>query len=194
MKKPLFIVFEGIDGSGKSTLLRSYSKYLSEINVPHITTAEPRGESFGGKLFELVSSHNITDSISLFFLIQASRRERILNVIKPALAAGKTVLCDRWIYSTIAYQWGIDNLNPMAIYSANDLATDKLTPDKVVFLNTPVLECLNRVFKRDGSYGNFTLEQLSRAISFYESLQDSNWVSYKETPDLDRLHLDVFGS
>lgn len=186
-------MFEGIDGSGKSTLIKNYSNYLSELKIPHITTAEPRGESFGSKLFELVNSHNITDPVSLFFLFQASRRERILKVIKPALSAGKTVLCDRWIYSTIAYQWGIDDLNPMAIYGANDLATDRLKPDKVVFLNTPVIECLNRVFKRDGSYGNFTLDQLSRAISFYESLQESNWVSYKENPDLDRLHIDIFG-
>jgi dTMP kinase len=178
----MFIVFEGIDGAGKSTLIKNFKEYLDSQNISCIVTAEPRGEQLGADLYKLVKEHKIHDQISLLFLIAAARRERLKRVILPALKRGDWILCDRWIYSTIAYQQGIYNLDPYLISVTNQAATDGLEPDRVVWLNTPLQTCLDRVLERDGDQGIYSYTDLANCQDLYQALVDYNWRVYCETP------------
>lgn len=101
----MFITFEGIDGSGKTTqseLLANYFKQIhGENNV--VLTREPGGTDFAEKIRGLLLKDNI-DPISELLLLISMRHEHMKKLILPALKEGKTVICDRFIDSTIAYQ------------------------------------------------------------------------------------------
>lgn len=101
----MFITFEGIDGSGKTTqseLLANYFKQIhGENNV--VLTREPGGTDFAEKIRGLLLKDNI-DPISELLLLISIRHEHMKKLILPALKEGKTVICDRFIDSTIAYQ------------------------------------------------------------------------------------------
>ncbi|WP_419214324.1 dTMP kinase [Wolbachia endosymbiont of Rhagoletis cingulata] len=101
----MFITFEGIDGSGKTTqseLLANYFKQVrGENNV--VLTREPGGTDFAEKIRGLLLKDNI-DPISELLLLTSMRYEHMKELILPALKEGKTVICDRFIDSTIAYQ------------------------------------------------------------------------------------------
>ncbi|WGJ62007.1 dTMP kinase [Wolbachia endosymbiont of Frankliniella intonsa] len=101
----MFITFEGIDGSGKTTqseLLANYFKQIhGENNV--VLTREPGGTDFAEKIRGLLLKDNI-DPISELLLLISMRREHMKKLILPAIKEGKTVICDRFIDSTIAYQ------------------------------------------------------------------------------------------
>ncbi len=103
--KFMFITFEGIDGSGKTTqseLLANYFKQIhGENNV--VLTREPGGTDFAEKIRGLLLKDNI-DPISELLLLISMRHEHMKKLILPALKEGKTVICDRFIDSTIAYQ------------------------------------------------------------------------------------------
>ena len=103
-----FISFEGIEGVGKSTQILLAQELLEEKGYEVVVTKEPGGTDFGLKIREMILSkdtvfHSPYTEILLFI---ADRLEHVESVIKPALAAGKVVLCDRYIDSTIAYQLG----------------------------------------------------------------------------------------
>jgi dTMP kinase len=104
-KKPLLISIEGIDGSGKTSLLEK----LKQKFPNSFTTQSPRGTELGKKVWDLVtenlvSRQLITNVWTEFFLFTANHNEHALTVIKPNLAAGKTVLIDRYVDSTFVYQ------------------------------------------------------------------------------------------
>src|SRR3954447_23747860 len=103
-KKALLISIEGIDGSGKSTLI----KKLNEIIINSVITQSPRGTILGQKVWDLVtenlvSKKLITNVWTEFFLFTANHNEHALTITKPNLVAGKTVLIDRYIDSTLVY-------------------------------------------------------------------------------------------
>ena len=97
------IVFEGIDGTGKSTQLTLLEKVLRELQIPVVSTREPTEGTYGRRIRALYTdrgSFSLQDELQLFL---ADRREHVRECIAPALAAGKIVLCDRYVLSTIAY-------------------------------------------------------------------------------------------
>lgn len=102
----LFITFEGIDGSGKTTQINYFEKYLTEYGVDYIRTREPGGSKGAEEIRSLLvkgktSRWSPETEILLFF---ASRRDHMEKTIKPALEAGKTVICDRFTDSSRVYQ------------------------------------------------------------------------------------------
>ncbi|MFH0796485.1 MAG: dTMP kinase [Candidatus Omnitrophota bacterium] len=108
MSKGFFVTFEGIDGSGKSTQLALTAKYLSKQGLSVITTKDPGGTPVGEQIRRLLLSkykgNQEIDALTETFLYLASRRVLVTSVIKPALAQGRVVLCDRFTDSTLAYQ------------------------------------------------------------------------------------------
>ena len=104
--RPRFITFEGLDGSGKSTHLARAAAWLEELGVGCTTTKEPGGTPLGDALrgVFLDPRWGALDGTVESLVIFASRRQHLLEVIEPALAAGRHVLCDRWTDSTVAYQ------------------------------------------------------------------------------------------
>jgi dTMP kinase len=135
--RPLFITFEGLDGSGKSTHLRRAAQWLEERSIPHVVTHEPGGTPLGDALREvfLDPRWGAVDGTVELLLVFASRRQHLLEVIDPALAAGKHVLCDRFTDSTRAYQ-GYGRGVPLALIEQVDaIATGGRTPDRTLLFD-----------------------------------------------------------
>lgn len=143
---PLFITFEGLDGSGKSTHLRRASAWLEEREIPHLVTHEPGGTPLGDALRAvfLDPRWGAMDGIVELLLVFASRRQHLLEVIEPALAAGRHVLCDRFTDSTRAYQ-GYGRGVPLPLIDQVDrIATGGRTPDRTLLFDLPAEEARSR--------------------------------------------------
>ena len=106
MKNGLFISIEGPDGSGKSTQIEVLRKYFEKQGIDVLLTREPGGTPISEKIREIIIDKNNMemDDMTEALLYAASRAQHVAEVIKPALAAGKIVICDRFIDSSIAYQ------------------------------------------------------------------------------------------
>jgi dTMP kinase len=138
-QRPQFITFEGLDGSGKSTHLRRAAAWLDGQRIPHIVTQEPGGTPLGGALREvfLDPRWGSMDGTVELLLVFASRRQHLLEVIEPALAAGQHVLCDRFTDSTRAYQ-GYGRGVPLDLIDEIDaLATGRRAPDHTLLFDLP---------------------------------------------------------
>ncbi|MEK9726945.1 MAG: dTMP kinase [Candidatus Margulisiibacteriota bacterium] len=145
----MFITFEGIEGSGKSTQRQLLMEYLTDSKIPFVVTREPGGTEFGTHMREVLLSKDsrITTNRSELFLFAADRTEHINQVIQPALNEGKWVVCDRYIDSTFAYQYGGRQHPRQDILDIIRL-TDALEPDLTFFLDVSVEEGLRRARQR----------------------------------------------
>jgi dTMP kinase len=145
-ERPLFITFEGLDGSGKSTHLRRAAARLAERGIPHVVTHEPGGTPLGDavRAVFLDPRWGTMDGTVELLLVFASRRQHLLEVIEPALAAGRHVLCDRFTDSTIAYQgYGRGVPLPM-IEQVDALATGGRRPDRTLLFDLPARTARSR--------------------------------------------------
>ncbi len=142
-----FIVFEGIDGAGKTTQMELLAGFIQNNGIPVLCTREPGGTRIGGRLRELLldpACHDISHRTEAF-LYAADRAQHVTEIIRPALNSGVTVLCDRFVYSTLAYQgWG-RGMDMALLLQLNRLATGGLVPDAVVLLDIAVSEGMRRV-------------------------------------------------
>jgi len=130
MNKGLFITFEGIDGCGKSTQLNLLAEYLKSKNFDIVITREPGAIGLGEKLREILLNYDGEVSSNCeAFLFLADRAQHIDTLVKPAIDAGKIVLCDRHTDSTIAYQGYGRGVDLEQIKMLNKLATSGLNPD-----------------------------------------------------------------
>lgn len=135
----LFIVFEGPEGSGKTTQLQRLYRRLRRAGIPVIRTREPGGTRLGERLRTLLkrADEDLAPETELFLFL-AARAQLVNTVIRPALAAGKVVLCDRYSPSTLAYQAYGRGLPLDQVAAADRLATGGLWPDLIVLLDLPV--------------------------------------------------------
>src|ERR1043166_67397 len=133
-KNTMFITFEGIEGSGKSTQLRR----LAERIPGAVITKEPGGTPLADRIRAiLLDSSSQLDPIAELFLFAASRRQHEVEIIKPALDRGATVLCDRFTDSTLAYHGFGRLLNLDQLRTLNAWATGSLTPDLTLLFDLP---------------------------------------------------------
>jgi len=135
----LFITFEGGEGCGKSTHSRLLLKKLEQQNVPAILTHEPGGTPLGDEVRKALKKKRespISPQAELF-LVAASRAQLVSETIRPALEAGKVVICDRFTDSTMVYQGYGRGLDFTAITMVNNMATRHLNPDLIVLLDIP---------------------------------------------------------
>ena len=142
----LFITFEGADGSGKSTQLRFLAKYLEECGVSVVRTREPGGCPVAEKIREiLLDRESEMDAITEAMLYAAARAAHVRQVIRPALDAGRVVLCDRFIHSSLAYQGYGRGLGTELVRQINAPAMDGCRPDVTVFINVPPERAFERM-------------------------------------------------
>jgi dTMP kinase len=156
----LFITFEGGEGCGKSTHSRLLLEKLEQQNIPAVLTHEPGGTALGNELRNLLKKRKgspISPQAELF-LLAASRAQLVTEVIRPALAEGKVVICDRFTYSTMVYQGYGRGLDFTAIRMVNNMATRHLSPDLIVLLDVPPEQGLAR---KRSLKDRFELEDLS---------------------------------
>lgn len=132
-----FITVEGTDGAGKSTQIELLVKYLKNNGFEVVVTREPGGTSISEKIREIildVDNSEMSD-ITEALLYAASRAQHISQKIKPAVEAGKVVICDRFVDSSIAYQGYARGLDMSLIEDVNMYAVDGMTPDATLFFD-----------------------------------------------------------
>jgi dTMP kinase len=157
----MFITFEGIEGSGKSTQLRRLAARIADA----VVTKEPGGTPLADRIRAiLLDSSSHLDPVAELFLFAASRRQHVVEIIRPALERGSTVLCDRFTDSTLAYQ-GFGRLIDLdKLRSLNAWATDSLTPDLTFLFDLPEAVGVSRARSRNAEAaqdeGRFEAEEL----------------------------------
>jgi len=181
---PLFIVFEGIDGCGKSTQARMLADRLAKSGVPVLLTAEPSDSSAGQAIKSMKTRLSAEEETRLF---TEDRRDHVKHVIEPALREGRTVVCDRYIYSSVAYQ-GARGINPQAIISTNrEFARP---PDITFLLEIHVEAALSRIAsKRPEGFSPFELrEDLIAVDAVYRGLNDPFLYKIDGGPTAEQVH------
>lgn len=133
MSRGRFIVFEGGEGSGKSTASSAVVLRLEAGGIDVLHTREPGGTP-AGELVRGLLHQPLTPWAELFAFL-AARAQLVETVIRPALEAGTTVVCDRFAPSTFAYQVHARGLDAVAVRTANGFATGGLEPDRVIYLD-----------------------------------------------------------
>jgi dTMP kinase len=144
-----FITFEGIDGSGKSTQLRLLAGDLRVRGFDVLTTFQPGGTPLGRRLREafLETEENVHPMAELL-LFAADRAQHVNFLIKPALAAGRIVISDRYSDATAAYQGAGRGFDEKVIAQVIELATDGLKPDLTLFFDIPIEKAILRTSSR----------------------------------------------
>ncbi|EGL55250.1 thymidylate kinase [Methylophaga aminisulfidivorans MP] len=148
--KGKFISVEGIEGAGKSTQIQFIKSYLENFNKSVIVTREPGGTPLGEEIRELLlrpRKDGMSDNTELLLMF-AARAEHIKQVILPALAAGKWVVCDRFVDATFAYQGGGRGIHEQRISSLSDWTLDGLKTDLTLLFDLPVQIGQQRVNQR----------------------------------------------
>ncbi len=142
-----FITIEGGEGAGKTTLIESLAAGLEQQGYAVLTTREPGGIPIAEKIREVIldRTHTGMDSRTEALLYAAARRQHLTEKVIPALEAGKTVICDRYIDSSLAYQGYARGLGMSAIEEINRFAIEGWMPDVTLFLDLPVEIGLRRI-------------------------------------------------
>lgn len=136
MKKGYFITLEGPDGSGKSTQLELLAVYLRQNGREVVCTREPGGSEAAERLRQLVLDPQLAiDARTETLLYLAARADHLDKVVRPALSAGKIVLCDRFSDSTLVYQGFVRGLPLTELQQLNVFATGGLEPDLTLLLD-----------------------------------------------------------
>ncbi|MFS9140688.1 dTMP kinase [Streptococcus infantis] len=147
MSKGFLVSLEGPEGAGKTSVLEALIPILEDRGVEVLTTREPGGVLIGEKIREVIldPSHTEMDPKTELLLYIASRRQHLVEKVLPALAAGKLVIMDRFIDSSVAYQGFGRGLDIDAIDWLNEFATDGLKPDLTLYFDIEVEEGLARI-------------------------------------------------
>lgn len=172
----MFITFEGIEGSGKSTAMRRVAEELRGRGFKVVETLEPGGSRLGKELRRILldmASRDLTGESELFLYL-ADRAQHVTEVIRPALAAGKIVLSDRFADSTVVYQGYGRGLDPKLLHSFNDVAISGLWPDLTLLFDLPVEVGLKRALARNVREGKCDEEGRFEAeeLDFHERIRE----------------------
>jgi dTMP kinase len=142
-----FIVFEGGEGAGKSTQMAALRKWLEARGEQVITTREPGGTAIGGRIRELLLDNEASEMEprTEALLYAADRAQHVAEVIRPSLEAGKIVVSDRFVDSSLAYQGIARGLGLDEIYQISSWATGGLIPNLVIYLQVDPQIAMHRV-------------------------------------------------
>lgn len=181
----LFITFEGIEGTGKSTHAKRLFAYLEEKEYRVLFTAEPGGTDVGDQIRSILLHPQTgeVDPVTELFLFEASRREHVLQVIRPALQTGRIVLCVRFCDSTIAYQGYGRGLSVEMIQYLNRLATNGLAPDLTLLLDIDPEEGLRRSFHHTSPQELRFEEEFIKKKDILDSIRKGFFKIAKEEPN-----------
>ncbi|MDO4701102.1 MAG: dTMP kinase [Erysipelotrichaceae bacterium] len=169
MNKGIFITFEGPDGSGKTTVSKAVYEALVSLGYDCIYTREPGGIEIAEEIRDIILNPKNTamDYRTEALLYAASRAQHLAEKIIPALHAGKIIICDRFVDSSLVYQGYARGLGIEEVYQINRFAIGQYFPDKTIFLDIREDLGLNRVNDR-GNKDRLDAESLS----FYQLVNE----------------------
>lgn len=198
MKRGKFITFEGCDGSGKSTQARLLYEYLQKNGVPCLLTREPGGGKISESIRAIIldgKNTEMSDECEAL-LYAAARAQHLKEVVEPALAKGATVVCDRYVDSSFAYQATARGLGEEFITKINAFALEKYLPDITFFVDLTAEDAFQR---KHGADKNDRLEQAG--LAFHQKVYEGFLLRLKNEPErfvrldgkksIEKLHEDV---
>ena len=171
----MFISLEGIEGSGKTSQINRLTAYFDKRGAPTLVTREPGGTAIGQKVRAILLDPENKDLsyTAELLLYMADRAQHLDEMIKPALAQGKTVICDRYADATVVYQGYARGLTPDLMHQLHRLLFDDLKPDLTLLLDLDPQIGLARAWReldsgaRSRREGRFEEEELA----FHESVR-----------------------
>lgn len=172
----LFVTFEGGERTGKSTQIEALAERVRATGRAVVTSREPGGTRLGERLREALFEGDSPAPEAELLIFAAARAQLVHELIRPALADGAVVLCDRFADSTVAYQQFGRGLDATLVSSVNATATGGLTPDLTVLLDMPPEEARAR---GDGQTDYIEREQ----SSFHERVREGYLTLARDEPD-----------
>ncbi len=184
MKSNFFITFEGGEGAGKSTQAKLLSDFLEKQGFPCVLTREPGGSSGAEEIRNLVVKGDVErwDVMTEALLMFAARRDHLVKTVWPALKEGKTVICDRFADSTMAYQgfgYADRGLGQSTVGKLYQIVVGNFKPDLTIILDMPVEAGVNRALKRDAHTNRYE----KMGLDFHRNLRDAFLKIEKQEPD-----------
>jgi dTMP kinase len=164
----MFFSFDGVDGVGKSTQIELFCRWLEEQGHAVLCCRDPGSTQLGERLRELVLQDSGTPiaRVSEMLLYMASRAQLVAQVIRPALAAGKTVISDRFLLANVVYQGYAGGLNVEQLWQVGEVATGGLHPDLTIVLDMDASAARNRRMEQ-------TLDRMeSQGLDFLRRVRD----------------------
>lgn len=192
MRRGLFIVFEGGEGSGKSTQARMLADALHHHDIPWLLTHEPGDTPLGQHIRGMLLHGNagVLFNKAEALLFAADRAQHVDQVIQPALAEGKVVICDRYEASTMAYQVFGNGLIHDTVLAISEWASGELKPDITFLLDIDPMIGLERA-KKDGEGDRYEAEELiyhNRVRQGFKDQKNDSWVELPGNLSPDELH------
>ena len=181
-----FITFEGIEGCGKSTQVQLLAKALTSRDMDVVVTREPGGCAIADQIRNILldaANSGLTPSAELL-LYAAARAQHVAEVVRPALQAGRMVICDRFTDATVAYQGYGRGLDLATIARLNADASGGTRPDLTILLDCPVEIGLKRAFARINSTAGAREERFElESTQFHQRVRDGYLTLAAEQPE-----------
>lgn len=177
----MFFTLEGPEGSGKTSQLPALADYLRAEGYDVIVTREPGGTAVGDQIREILMNLNNISIVprTEILLFLAARAQHVDELIRPALAAGKVVLCDRFSDSTLAYQGYGHNTDLKTLQTLLDFSTGKLKPDLTVLVDVPVEIGIERKRRNSSEWNRLDAFELT----FHQRVRKGYFALAEAEPD-----------
>ncbi|ETT55399.1 dTMP kinase [Paenibacillus amylolyticus] len=181
-----FITLEGGEGSGKTTMIGRIGSYFEERGIPYVVTREPGGIEIAEKIRSIILDplHTAMDARTEALLYAAARSQHLAEKVEPALRAGKAVICDRFVDSSLVYQGHARGLGIENVWAINRFAIGDLMPDVTLYLDIEPEVGLARIDAHDGREVNrLDLENLE----FHRKVREGYFLLKEQFPERIRV-------
>ncbi|KOY79955.1 dTMP kinase [Lysinibacillus macroides] len=186
MNSNLFITFEGPEGAGKTTVIQKIAERLAQENIDVLATREPGGIEIAEKIRTIIlnPAHTAMDERTEALLYAAARSQHYFEKVRPALDAGKLVICDRFIDSSLAYQGYARGIGVAEVLSINEFAIGKKLPDVTILFDLPPEVGLARIH----ATGNREVNRLDiESVAFHKKVREGYLRLVAQYPE--RIHV-----
>ena len=183
-----FITLEGGEGSGKTTMIGRIGSYFEERGIPYVVTREPGGIEIAEKIRSIILDplHTAMDARTEALLYAAARSQHLAEKVEPALRAGKAVICDRFVDSSLVYQGYARGLGIENVWAINRFAIGDLMPDVTLYLDIEPEVGLARIDAHDGREVNrLDLENLE----FHRKVREGYFLLKEQFPERSELSM-----
>ena len=171
----MFISSEGIEGSGKTTQIGHITEFLQQKTIRYVITREPGGTRIGKKIRSILldPESRSMEPLTELLLYMADRVQHVTETIRPALASGKTVLCDRFYDATVVYQGFARGIDLDLIHTLHKMLLDGIQPDLTLLLDLSPEKGLSRAWRQieNGSRTDIESRFERETIRFHEKVR-----------------------